>query len=154
MAKKPFDALEIVQSLESESVEDMKRVGLAILQSVVVSTPVGNPTLWQQPFAPPGYVGGHARRNWHVSTQKFVDNITGKAGKGGGAGAATSQSVDRGTRNIDRFKLQSGRLIIQNNVPYIVPLNNGHSTQAPRNFVQQAVMVGVNAGRNEKKDLP
>lgn len=31
------------------------------------------------------------------------------------------------------------RIVISNNLPYIVPLNDGHSTQAPAGFVQSVV---------------
>ena len=37
--------------------------------------------------------------------------------------------------------------IVENNVPYIVNLNDGHSTQAPANFVEQVVQK--HGGPNE-----
>lgn len=153
-AQKPFDADEIIESLAGETIEEVQKVALAVLSAVVVGTPVGDPKLWQYPFKPPGYVGGHARRNWIVSTRRPVNVIKGRAGKAKGKSAATSTSMNAGKRKIDEFKVVSGRIIIQNNVPYIVPLNSGHSTQAPANFVEKAVMVGRNVGRNDRKELP
>lgn len=152
---KPFDAVEIIESLTNESAEDAQRVAFAILQAVVVGTPVGDPTLWQShPNTPPGYVGGHARRNWIVSIANTTNLVKGVPGKGGGDNAARSEAISEGTRVIPRFDVERTRLIIQNNVPYITRLNSGHSAQAPANFVEQAVMVGGNVGRNERKDLP
>jgi len=155
MASKPFDAVEIVQSITNETDEDVQRVAFAILQAVITGTPVGDPTLWQShPNTPPGYVGGHARRNWIVSLGESVDNINGTPGRGGGAAGSKSEAESNGKRVIPQYDVNRRRLIIQNNVPYIVPLNSGHSTQAPANFVEAAVMVGNNVGRNERKDLP
>lgn len=154
MAQKDFDALEIINSIGSESEIDIIKAALVTLQAVVVSTPVGDPTLWQFPSAPPGYVGGHARRNWNVSIGSFSDEVKGSAGAGLGAGGASGEAIAQGRDRIQRFTIEKRRIIIQNNVPYIVPLNNGHSTQAPKNFVQAAVMAGTNSGRNDRKELP
>ena len=154
MARKEFDPLEIVESIANESAEDVQRTALAILQAVVTATPVGDPTLWQNPNPPPGYVGGHARRNWIVSLGSFADEQRGTPGRADGGGAATAEALGKGRREIDQFTTAQRRLIIQNNVPYITRLNNGHSTQAPRNFVQTAVQVGRNVGRNDRKELP
>ena len=154
MAKKEFDALEIIESLTDEIEIDVRKTGLAVLRTVVQATPVGNPTLWQSRSAPKGYVGGHARRNWAVSTARPIDGVRGKAGKGGGAGKASNQAISQGTKRIESYTVQATRIIIQNNVPDIVPLNNGHSTQAPPNFVQKAVMAGRNVDRNSRKELP
>ena len=40
-------------------------------------------------------------------------------------------------------KAQTGRYYLTNNLPYIVPLNEGHSQQAPAGFVEEAVARGV-----------
>lgn len=152
--QKKFDALEIIESLTNEAEIDIQKTALAVLRNVVKATPVGDPTLWQYPVAPPGYVGGHARRNWAVSTAKPIDQLKGRPGKGGGAGAAAQSAINEGTRRINSYSVQSKRIYIQNNVPYIVRLNNGHSTQMPANFVQTAVQAGRNVGRNDRKELP
>lgn len=154
MATKEFDALEIGVAIEGTLIEDLQKAALRILQTVVVGTPVGDPTLWQSQSKPPGYVGGHARRNWIVSTRSPVDTVTGTPGRAKGKGAATNTALSKGKRKINAIKADVGSIIIQNNVPYIVPLNNGHSTQAPANFVQTAIMAGLNAGRNDRKELP
>lgn len=152
--QKPFDGVEIVESLVNEIELDIHKTALAVLSAVVRATPVGDPKIWQNPVAPAGYVGGHARRNWAVSTAKPINQIRGTRGKGGGKGKATSQAIRQGTKRIESYSVRSRRIYIQNNVPYIVPLNNGHSTQAPQNFVQTAVMAGRNVGRNDRKELP
>lgn len=153
--QKEFDALEIVASLNTEVGEDIQKTALAVLRNVVVGTPVGDPTLWQIPVAPPGYVGGHARRNWMVSIGSPLSASRGVPGRGGGKADATQRALKQGKGRIANFDPESdSRIIIQNNVPYIVRLNNGHSEQAPANFVQTAVMAGRNVGRNDRKELP
>lgn len=155
---KEYDPEEIVQSLTFEVTADIQRTALAVLRNVVVATPVGNPTLWQNPdSAPPGYVGGHARRNWAVSIGSPLQAgaVQGTAGRAKGAAAAEGAAMRKGKTVINQFDgVTDSRIIIQNNVPYIVTLNNGHSTQAPQNFVQKAVMQARNVGRNDKKELP
>ena len=121
---------------------------------MVRGTPVGDPKIWQTPSKPQGYAGGHARRNWNVSIGVPADVVRGTAGSGPGAGGATSEAISDGERIIDRFDVNKRRIIIQNNVPYIVPLNMGHSTQAPVNFVEKAVQAGRTKDINERKDLP
>jgi hypothetical protein len=41
-----------------------------------------------------------------------------------------------------------GSIFIANNLPYIVPLNNGHSQQAPMGFIQTAILNGIAAVKN------
>lgn len=154
MASRKFNVTEIIASINNEVAIDIQRVAVAILSAVVVTTPVGNPTRWKFPkSAPKGYVGGHARRNWSVSIGTPSTGVRGTAGSGPG-NAATREAVGQGRAKIATFRKNNTRIIIQNNVPYITRLNDGHSTAAPRNFVQAAVMVGRRKGANSRKVLP
>ena len=117
-----------------------RRVAVVALQTCISATPVGNKTLWRQPDrAPRGYVGGRARANWFVglggpSTEMTEDT----AGDALGVG----QSAINGS--------QPGESIhINNNLPYIVPLNEGHSLQAPAGFVEMAVQTAREAIKSE-----
>ncbi len=109
-----------------------RNVAKAVYQSVVTATPVGNPNIWREPDkAPKGYVGGNARRNWLV-----------------GIGEARTDVVDAaedGTAAINSAFGDGMEIHISNNVPYIVPLNEGHSHQAPAAFVEIAIATGVAA---------
>lgn len=114
----------------------------AILQAVVLGTPVGNPTLWQKK-PPAGYSGGRARANWQVGLGGPVE---GNVDKKDPAGSAT---IGTGRSRIDTS--QPGRPIhLTNNLPYIIPLNEGHSTQAPAGFVEAAVRVGEEHARAQR----
>lgn len=115
----------------------VRRVAFAVDRAVVMGTPVGNPSLWKRK-APKGYVGGRARANWiptlGVPNTGTVDRIDKQ-------GAATIALLAPVTAD---FRL--GQTIwISNNLEYIVPLNNGHSTQAPAGYVEMAVQEGLRA---------
>jgi len=68
-----------------------------------------------------------------------------------GEGATVAMASIRSAAS--RYTGQQEGLFITNNLDYIDDLNNGSSSQAPANFVEQAIMVGVRAVTN-KKILP
>lgn len=114
------------------------RTAFAALSSVTLATPVGNPTLWQNPNnAPPGYVGGRARGNWQIGIGVEKQGETGTID---GSGAST---IGIGRSVLAGYKLGE-QIIINNNVPYIVPLSQGSSTQAPAGFPERAAQAAVN----------
>ena len=140
MATKPFNAGEIFIQLKAETFDDFGDTAFAILRNVILGSPVGNPTLWQNPeSAAPGYVGGHFRRNWLVSIGGFnateLDGIDRN-------GAAT---LAAGLAQINRFKRakKGVNLIIQNNVPYANRLALGHSAQAEAGWVDRQIEAAL-----------
>ncbi len=135
MAQKPFNPIEITRSLERTLFEDVGETAFAILRNLVFRSPVGNPEDWQNPdSAPPGYVGGHFRRNWLVSIGGF--NTTELAG----TEEPIAFTLGRGKGQINNFKAaRAARLIIQNNVPYAHPLAQGHSLQADFPWVDEEI---------------
>lgn len=104
-----------------------RNVVLDIGKSLVEKTPVGDAEYWAHP-APPGYVGGHARANWSHSTGNQVIQEIDEIDKSGNASnnrIAASVPMNAG-----------GKVhFIQNSVPYIIPLEEGHSRQAPNGMV-------------------
>jgi hypothetical protein len=114
----------------------------AILSAVVTATPVGNPAIWLTK-APPGYVGGRARGNWLVNLGSAA---TGERASKDSSGSATIQT---GMSSING-SAPGVSIHITNNVPYIRPLNDGHSKQAPVGFIELAVMEGVRAVRGAR----
>ena len=107
----------------------VRKVVLDIGRSLVEKTPVGNPDLWQNPDnKPDGYVGGHARANWSHSigalvNQEFKEiDATGRA------------SIDRIISSVP-VKAAGEVHYIQNSLPYMQALEDGHSTQAPAGIV-------------------
>jgi len=103
----------------------LRRVALAVNQTLILSTPVDT---------------GRARANWQVSIGTEVDAELDSTDV---QGAITrNQGVIKGYRN--------GEIIVQNNVSYIGALNNGSSAQAPAGFVEKAIQTGVRAATRSK----
>jgi hypothetical protein len=74
--------------------------------------------------APEGYVGGRFRANWHISLG-VVESVT-------------FDEVDPSGAAMSDFTAGQMAYII-NNLPYAIPLEFGHSTQAPGGMVRVTV---------------
>ena len=138
MAARPFNAREITRRLSIELDKDFGATAFAILRNLVAGSPVGNPDGWAESSLPPppGYVGGHFRRNWQVSVGGF--NTEELDGEDQTAGA---EPMARGKAIIDGF-VRSGagaNLVIQNNVPYANRLAQGWSPQAKAGWVDRQI---------------
>lgn len=141
MARKPYDAREISIELELELLKDFGETALAIARNLIFGSPVGNPTLWQFPdSAPPGYVGGHFRRNWIVSIGGFNETEIEGTDQ---AGAATFANAKQEVRRFQNRRKIGPNLVIQNNVPYANRLAQGHSTQAEAGWVDDEIEAGL-----------
>jgi hypothetical protein len=105
----------------------MRNVVLDIGKSLVMKTPVGDPKYWKSK-PPKGYAGGHARANWNHSMDVRVNQIVNGIDKSGSA------TIARISGSIP--KKAAGHIhYIQNCVPYIKRLEEGHSRQAPHGMV-------------------
>lgn len=80
---------------------------------------------------------GWASANWIASVGKPFESTVGSREAVSTAQQAASLDALLG------YKSEQGSAFISNNVPYIVPLNFGHSKQAPAGFVNFAVAQGV-----------
>lgn len=106
----------------------VKKIVIDIGTSLVLKTPVGDPSYWKSP-PPPGYVGGRARGNWQYALN--APDITNHSpiDKTGSAtiGRIVGKVPDEATGLVH---------YITNSVPYIVPLEyHSHSRQAPNGMV-------------------
>lgn len=111
----------------------IRKVGIDALSSVVLKTPVGNPTLWKSK-PPKGYVGGRLRANWNTAIGRIDYGITSNTDKSGSA------AINRGRSTISRFSGDES-IFITNNLPYAIPVEYGHSkTQAPQGMVRITVV--------------
>ena len=107
----------------------VRKVVLDIGRSLVEKTPVGNPDLWQNPDnKPDGYVGGMARGSWSHSIGTLDAKVIETIDSTGGA------SIDRIAASVPMNA--AGKVhYIQNSLPYMQALEDGHSTQAPAGIV-------------------
>ena len=129
---KPFNPNEIFIALEGELAEDIGETAFAILRNLIIRSPVGDPTTWQNPE------GGHFRRNWLISVRAADSSTT------EGAGASAAVPLAEGRAKIIAFKASRAlRIIIQNNVPYANRLALGHSTQAALGWIDESIDAGL-----------
>lgn len=138
MAEKPFNSVEIANALDEDMEFVLTELGKSVHRTVVFASPVGDPTLWQNPgSAPEGYVGGTFRSSWLVGVGSPPQA---KAS----AVESVGQTLQKGAIVLEAQVRNDGKSIfIVNNQPYSTRLNAGHSTQAPAGFVEQAVADGV-----------
>jgi len=117
-----------------------RNTALAVDQAVVLGTPVDT---------------GTARSNWLVSTdapkndiiEAYDELVGGDMSESVNAQAALAQG-----KKVIQAATPGQDIHITNNLPYIVPLNEGSSAQAPAAFVEEAVNAGVQAARRTRID--
>lgn len=136
----------IAATVERRGPAIVREVATVALQTVVIATPVGNKTLWgpvARARVRPGYVGGRARANWMVGIYTARLDTTTERDAGG------AETIQRG-KSIIEEAFTAHEIHITNNLKYIVPLNDGHSHQAPAGFVQLAVANALEAVKRAK----
>ncbi len=82
---------------------------------------------------------GLARGNWQVTLDAPANGVVTLLSPSG------REAIEEGKNAINSYVGGSQRssLYISNLLPYIVPLNEGHSKQAPVGFVETAIQTGI-----------
>lgn len=80
---------------------------------------------------------GHAKSNWVLSVGAPYLRIDGSKE------AVSTSAQAAGISRIKRYRIGEGAIFLTNNVPYIVLLNLGSSTQAPAEFVERSLEQAV-----------
>lgn len=107
----------------------VRKTIIEIGSRVVLRSPVGNPSEWQNPeSAPPGYAGGRFRGNWQHG---FGFAPTGDLDGIDPAGSATINRIVSATMRSPAV----GVTYLVNNLPYAERLEQGWSRQAPSGIV-------------------
>lgn len=86
---------------------------------------------------------GWARVNWIPAIGKPVTEPDGERPPDGVPTQAGSKALSGLAEVAARYRLSQGPIFITNNVPYILKLNDGSSSQAPAGFVQAAILEAV-----------
>jgi len=120
--------------IDDEVGKRVRIIAMALLNEVVLRSPVGNPALWKNP-PPPGYVGGSFRGSHIVSIGSPVYAITNTIDPGG------ADTINRGMAALSGLEPYTV-VYIQTNLPYAERIELGHSTQAPGG-VYELAFVGV-----------
>ena len=111
----------------------VRKIVIDMGTSLVLRTPVGNPSLWQS-APPPGYVGGRARANWQYGTGEMP------AGALDAIDTHGNSTINKIIGGIQASKPASIHWIA-NNLPYIKRLEEGWSKQqAPEGMLRLTVM--------------
>jgi hypothetical protein len=98
----------------------VKKLVTQIVEEVATSTPIDT---------------GQARANWLTSIGTPITYYKANAG----SNSAANESIDMAAKVMASWNGQ-GDIHIANNLPYIAKLNAGSSQQAPKLFVQAAVL--------------
>lgn len=124
-------SLSIAVDMEEEINKEVRKTSFNLFSRLMIVMPIGNPDLWQSP-APAGYTGGQARGNWFISTASPIRKIEPDRRQ---TEAETSAKVSIASAKNIKYPT----LILSNNMPYIEELNRGHSTQAPKKFIEKEI---------------
>ena len=121
--------IEIVDEAENMA----RRVAFAVDRQVVMMSPVDT---------------GRFRANWQVSLNVEASGTVEHAP--GVGGSTTAQNTQKALDQLDKvmkgFELGNDIYVV-NNIVYGPRLNDGHSRQAPKNFVRIAAMAGIAAAK-------
>ncbi len=106
-----------------------------LIQRVDELSPVGDTSYWKHK-PPPGYVGGQFRGNWQLGVDVVpVGYLPGKIDPSG------VSTVGENIAKIPERAAYGKKYYLVNNLPYAVPLENGHSrVQAPAGVVGIAAL--------------
>ncbi|MDH5829796.1 hypothetical protein QFW80_04590 [Luteimonas sp. M1R5S18] len=110
----------------------MRKSSIDLLSSIVMKTPVGNPTLWKSK-GPPGYVGGRLRASWTVDFDQAVFTATLKPDPSG------ALTIANGATKLQQWE-PGLPIVISTRLPYAPRIEfQGHSGQAPAGMVRVSV---------------
>lgn len=113
-----------------------RQVALAADRAVVVATPV---------------LTGRARANWQATLGAPAVGTVSDGAVGARRAGTVAGPTAAAANVIALYKGgPSAAIFLTNNLPYIVPLNNGHSKQAPAGFVEKALNAVQVAARRAK----
>jgi hypothetical protein len=124
----------VVKSLEDFIDKVMRKLTLDIVANLVSAPDTGYGTPVDT---------GWARANWvpNIGSPQTTTEGTREAAEAGSVSTAGQQA---GVAKVaTSYKRSQGPIFISNNVPYIVHLNEGSSKQAPKGFVQNAIVKAV-----------
>jgi len=106
----------VMNEMELSLGEFVRIIALKAWTSLIIKTPVGNPTLWKSPYAPAGYIGGQARHSWNLQA------VT--------ADKSLPQSWNPGLPATPTLRNKDFQAVyVTSSIPYMKPLEDGHSTQ-------------------------
>lgn len=126
----------IAKTFESNAGQLIDKVALTVHSTVVLGTPVDT---------------GRARGSWLVEIGRSAEGQANSPADFGAAPAITKARAKlAGNTGGSSLARPQRDVHITNNLPYITPLNEGHSKQAPIGFVEDAIAAGVKQVRGAR----
>lgn len=142
MAEFSIDLSKWVEGAEEKANLVVKSIIVDLMRNIDMRSPVGKREIWEVniarasrglPPTPKGYLGGHFRANWQLG----VDTVpTGEINGIDPTGALTLSAAIGAIPD----DVIGHRYHYVNNTPYALPLENGHSTQAPLGMVGLSIL--------------
>lgn len=119
----------IIKGLERLTERIVTKITLDVTANLIETTPVDT---------------GWARGNWVPAIgAAFEADLAGITPTPQDAATAAAGQQNAIAGIVAGYKLSRGAVFVSNNVPYILRLNDGSSTQAPSGFVQRAIKKAV-----------
>lgn len=123
----------IAADVQKNTDKRKRLTGLVIGSELVNETPVDE---------------GRARSNWQASNSSPINNqipayVPGK--NGATKSENTQKALDQIKQSIDKNQ-ENQSIFIVNNLPYIEPLNQGHSAQVSPGWIERSIERGNEAG--------
>lgn len=142
-----LDLTRFAQKAGSNARLVVKKVVIDVSSSIVVKTPVGDPSQWVM-AAPPGYVGGRARGSWQYAQGAPLETEPGGVDpSGAGPIARVRAGVETGDPATNHY--------ITSTVPYMRRLEyDGWSRQAPNGMVRLTIEEYQRFVDNATRNLP
>jgi hypothetical protein len=142
-----LDVRNWVKKAKGNADQVLRATVIGLLNNVVVRSPVGNPDLWESGKGPPGYVGGRFRGSWQVTVGAPADGQVSDIDPAGSATIIKAQATINGVSC-------GPPVYIVNNLPYAIPLEYGHSKQAPLGMVRLATKEFQRIVNEAARSLP
>jgi hypothetical protein len=109
-----------------------RAISFEVFKNVITGTPVDT---------------GRARASWFINVASPNRDVAPeRPGGTGAAELAAAESLGRLAEIVPERVTGVETIYITNNLPYIVPLAEGSSQQAPKGWVEQAVQAGARLG--------
>lgn len=115
------------KATRQESDRIVRAVTYEWFASVILDTPVGNPSLWKSP-APEGYVGGALRGAWQASQGSPNLTVNGVIDPSGSSTVGSMRTAIGGAGTLT---------FLTNPLPYARPVEEGWSGQTPEGMVRK-----------------
>ncbi len=124
----------VIKLVDAATSHIIRLLELSLMQTLPSATPVDL---------------GTARSGWTPNIGSPVtERIQAKANDDETRAAAAQRlkaNASRGAKVAAKYRVRQGEIFISNPVPWIIPLNEGSSAQAPAMFVQKAIAASTAA---------